>query len=88
MAWRDRAKRIIRACFDWHATDFQFGLVRVTARGATAGFGATEAVALTKAVDATLRDIEAVACTRGMTSAQRLDAVRRTAILDVHRHAG
>jgi hypothetical protein len=89
MSWRVRARRVIRACFDWRADVAPSGLVCVTARGATAGFGETQAIAEAKAVEATLCDLERdVVGFHGMAADQRFDAVRRAAILAAQRHAG
>lgn len=82
MKWRARARVIIAKVFDWRA-DLDRGVVRVTASGATAGFGETEPIARAKAIDSTLRDLEREHCHGSMNASQRLDAVRGAAIRTV-----
>lgn len=85
---------VIATCFDWRA-DVVGDVVRVTARGATAGFGETVEIASTNAVRATFRDFEDEALAKHhrvspavrLTDEQLLDEVRRAAIFAVHRHA-
>lgn len=99
MSWRARARRIIAACFDWQADVLPSGIVRVTARGATAGFGETQEVAAVTAVEATLRDLEAHvrrahAATGGdavlgrLSAKSTLDGVRMAAFKSVYQHEG